>query len=99
MDTAAVWSAHVRGFRLARSVEGLRPHTVGNYVGPVNASPESWGTRRRGSSGLRDIRSYTAAREGRVSAKTVHETLALAAMALGCPAPNPDSSSIDWNRN
>ena len=35
MDTAAVWSAQVRGFRLALMVEGLRPHTIRNYVGPA----------------------------------------------------------------
>ena len=35
MFTAVGWSVEVRGFRLALRVEGLRPHTVDNYIRDV----------------------------------------------------------------
>ena len=73
MDTAAVWSAQVRGFRLALMVEGLRPHTIRNYVGPVERFAQELGDTPPQRVSPADVRLFTASLQERVSAKTVHE--------------------------
>ena len=73
MDTAAVWSAQVRGFRLALMVEGLRPHTIRNYVGPVERFAQELSDTLPQRVSPADIRLFTASLQERVSAKTVHE--------------------------
>ena len=70
MDTAFGYSVLVRGFRLALSVEGLKPHTINCYVRDV----ERFAAYQEASDPLSitatDIRAY---RQGRRSAKTVYE--------------------------
>lgn len=70
MDTAFGYSVLVRGFRLALSVEGLKPHTINCYVRDV----ERFAAYQEASDPLSvtatDIRAYL---QGRRSAKTVYE--------------------------
>ncbi len=45
MQTAGGFSALLRGFRLALTVEGLRPHTIHSYLRDVERFAEYVGTR------------------------------------------------------
>ena len=72
MNTATGYPELLRAFRLALTVQGLRPKTVRNYLSDVlhfsQACPQS-----PRSVTVTDIRAYVSVLQQRVSAKTVHE--------------------------
>ena len=73
MVTADVWSDQIRAFRLSLSVQGLRHHTVRNYVGPVERFAREAGDTTASQVGSAHVRDHTAALQRRNSPKTVHE--------------------------
>ena len=73
MDTAVGSSVLIQAFRLALTVEGLRPHTVQNYVGSVSQLAAHMRDRALDAATPDDIREFTAAVHERCAPKTVHE--------------------------
>ena len=73
MDTAVGSSVLIQAFRLALTVEGLRSHTVQNYVGSVSQLAAHMGDRALDAATPDDIRAFTAAVHERCAPKTVHE--------------------------
>ena len=73
MHTAVGSPVLIQAFRLALTVEGLRPRTVQNYVGSVSQLAAHLGDRALDAATPDDIREFTAAVRGRCAPKTVHE--------------------------
>ena len=61
MDTAVGSPVLIQAFRLALTVEGLRPRTVQNYVGSVRQLAAHMGDRALDAATPDDIRALTAA--------------------------------------
>ena len=72
MDTAVGSSVPTRGFRLALTVEGLKPHTVDNYVRDVERFASHHQDLQKATS--TDVRAYILTLQERRSPKTVYET-------------------------
>jgi site-specific recombinase XerD len=73
MYTAGGFSALLRGFRLALTVEGLRPHTIHSYLRDVERFTESVDGRSPRSVSPSDIRAYIATLQDGRAPKTVRE--------------------------
>ncbi|UCH86564.1 MAG: phage integrase N-terminal SAM-like domain-containing protein, partial [Dehalococcoidia bacterium] len=73
MCTASGFSALLRGFRLALTVEGLRPHTIHSYLRDVERFTESVDGRSPRSISPNDIRAYIATLQDGRAPKTVRE--------------------------
>jgi len=73
MDRAVGYSVLIRGFRLALSVEGLRPHTVDNYVRDVERFSGFHGGAPASVTSA-DVRAYVTEFQQTHAPKTVHET-------------------------
>jgi len=73
MHTAGGFSALLRGFRLALTVEGLRPHTIHSYVRDVERFTEWVDGRNPRSISPTDIRAYIATLQDGHAPKTVRE--------------------------
>ena len=73
MQTAVGYSVLIRGFRLALSVEGLRPHTINCYVRDVERFAAHCEGKDPGSVTSGDIRAYVLELQARVAPKTVYE--------------------------
>lgn len=74
MHTASGFSALLRGFHLALTVEGLRPHTIHSYVRDVERFTEYVDGRNPRSISPTDIRAYIATLQDGHAPKTVRET-------------------------
>ena len=72
MNTAVGCSVLLRGFRLALSVEGLRPHTIGNYCRDVERLA-NYVDKDPHTVSATDIREFTLQLQTELSPKTVHE--------------------------
>lgn len=73
MDRAVGWSVLIRGFRLALTVEGLRPHSVYNYVRDVERFARHCDGRSPTSITQVDVREYVHSIQARCAPKTVYE--------------------------
>ena len=73
MDTATGSPVLIRAFRLALTVEGLRPRTVQNYVSSAQQFAVHLGDKPLRGVKPSDIREFTVTAQGRLAAKTVHE--------------------------
>lgn len=73
MDTATGYPVLIRAFRLALTVEGLRPRTVQNYVGSAQQFAAHLGDKPLRAVKPSDIREFTVTAQMRLAAKTVHE--------------------------
>ena len=73
MVTAVGYPVLIRGFRLALSVEGLRPKTIANYVRDVERFAAQAGVASPEEVTPSDIRAYILDLQGRRAAKTVYE--------------------------
>lgn len=82
MYTAGGFSALLRGFRLALTVEGLRPHTIHSYLRDVERFTEWVDGRSPLSISPTDIRGHIATLQDGRAPKTVRE-------ALACPLAYP----------
>lgn len=72
MFTAIGSSVLIRGFRLALSVEGLKPHTVDNYVRDVERFAQRYPDLFQVAAA--DVRAYILTLQERRAPKTVYET-------------------------
>ena len=72
MDTAVGSSVLTRGFRLALTVEGLKPHPVDNYVRDVECFASHHQDLLKATS--TDVRAYILTLQESRSPKTVYET-------------------------
>ena len=72
MDTAVGSSVLIRGFRLALTVEGLKPHTVDNYVRDVERFAQHQPDPLQATSA--DVRAYILTLQEQRAPKTVYET-------------------------
>ena len=70
MDTATGSPVLIRAFRLALTVEGLRPRTVQNYVSSAEQFATYFGDHPLRAVKASDIREFTVAAQGRLAAKT-----------------------------
>ena len=84
MDTAVGSSVLIQAFRLALTVQGLRSHTVQNYVGSVTQLAAHLGDGALDAATPDDIRAFTAAVHERSAPKTES------------PAVRPSSSWSRW---
>ena len=73
MDTATGSPVLIRAFRLALTVEGLRPRTVQNYVSSAEQFAAYLGDHPLRGVKAPDIREFTVIAQERLAAKTVHE--------------------------
>ena len=73
MVTAVGYPVLIRGFRLALSVEGLRPKTIAKYVRDVERFAAQAGVASPEEVTPSDIRAYILDLQGRRAAKTVYE--------------------------
>jgi site-specific recombinase XerD len=83
MVTAVGYPVLVRAFRLALTVDGLKPHTIHGYVRVVERFAAHVGGRDPDSITSADIRDFIATLQERLAAKTVNE----AQLSLRRPAP------------
>ena len=74
MDTAVGYSVLIRGFRLALSVEGLKPHTIACYLWDAERFAAHYAGRDPQSITPTDIRAYILARQEKSAPKTVYES-------------------------
>ncbi len=73
MHTAVGFPVLIRSFRLALTVEGLRPHTIDNYIRDVERFTTHFQGRKPNSISASDVRDYIAALHPDRAPKTVHE--------------------------
>jgi len=73
MQTAVGFPVLIRAFRLALTVEGLRPHTVYNYTRDAERLATYFESRTPKSISASDIRAYVVTLQERFAPKTVHE--------------------------
>jgi len=73
MQTAVGFPVLIRAFRLALTVEGLRPHTVYNYTRDAERLATYFQSRTPKSISASDIRAYVVTLQERFAPKTVHE--------------------------
>ena len=73
MVTAVGYPVLVRAFRLALTVDGLKPHTIQSYVRVVERFAAHVGGRDPDSITAADIRDFVAALQLKLAAKTVNE--------------------------
>lgn len=73
MQTAVGFPVLIRAFRLALTVEGLRPHTVYNYTRDAERFATYFESRTPKSISASDIRAYVVTLQERFAPKTVHE--------------------------
>ncbi len=73
MQTAVGFPVLIRAFRLALTVEGLRPHTVYNYVRDVERFAHHCHRPKPKSIGHSDIRAYIVTLQESYAPKTVYE--------------------------
>ena len=74
MDTAVGSPTLIRAFRLALQVDGLRPHTITNYVRDAERFARWMGERPQASTTPDDVRTFLSEFQVGHSPKTVHET-------------------------
>ena len=74
MFTTVGYSVLVRGFRLALSVEGLKPHTINNYVRDIGRFAAAHEGQDPQSVTPADIRAYVLDLQTRCAPKTVYES-------------------------
>lgn len=85
VQTAAGFPVLIRAFRLALSVEGLRPRTVQNYVRDIEQFAARLDGQRARSISAADLRAYFATLQDRCAPKTAHE----AQIAMHRTLPQP----------
>ena len=73
MDTADGWAVLVRGFRLAPTVQGLRPSTVSHYVADVKRLADHMDGKEVGSVSKSDLSAYILDLHNGRAPKTVRE--------------------------
>ena len=73
MHTAVGYPVLIRGFRLALTVEGLRPHIINNFVRDVERLASHYDGRDPHSITPTDIRAHILMLHERCAAKTVYE--------------------------
>ena len=73
MDTAVGYSVYIRGFRLALAVEGLKPHSINNYVRDVERFADFHGNLLPESATPTDVREYVLLLRKSHAPKTVYE--------------------------
>ena len=73
MHTAVGFPVLIRSFRLALTVEGLRPHTIDNYIRDVERFTTHFQGRKPNSISASDVRDYIAALHPDRAPKTVHD--------------------------
>ena len=73
MQTAVGFPVLIRAFRLALTVEGLRPHTVYNYTRDAERLATYFQSRTPKSISASDIRAYVVTLQERFAPKSVHE--------------------------
>ena len=82
MDTAVGYSVLLRGFRLALTVEGLKPHTIENYLRDVGRFTELHPI--PGKATPADVREYVLSLRERKAPKTVLPPSVLAIRRCPC---------------